>query len=97
MWEAIRLARDIKAAGPKKFTQHMVPHVVRPAQIIWNKALCAIFLFLCFAFFYSAWSYSKAHTSSPNPAGIALSSFMGLVMAFFGVASWLRVRRLSRL
>lgn len=92
--EAVRLARSIKAAGPRKFTQHMVPHVVRPAQIIWNKVLAALFLLLALVFYVSAARY---YASTPNPVGCVFAAFIGTVMAAFGIASLLKARRLSRL
>jgi hypothetical protein len=92
--EAIRLALQIKAAGPRRFSQHMMPHVVRPAQIIWNKALGAVFLLLALLFLGSGVRY---YTSAPNPLGLGLAIFIGLIMGAFGINSLLRARRLSRL
>ena len=84
-------ARYAKPDQARKLAQHMVPHVVRPAQIIWNKAIAAIFLLLA-VYFYG---YAATHPS--NPAGLLGGIFLGSVMAFFAVTSFLRVRRLSRL
>jgi hypothetical protein len=84
-------ARYAKPDNARKLAQHMVPHVVRPAQIIWNKALGAIFLLLALYF------YSYAGTHPNNPAAVAGGIFLGSIMAFFAVTSFLRVRRLSRL
>jgi hypothetical protein len=96
--EALRLASSIKRAGPRKFTQHMMPHVVRPAQIIWNKALGGVFLLLALLFFGSAVNYFRGLSSlSPNPVGLGFSFFLGVVMAAFGINSFLKARRLSRL
>ena len=92
--EAFRLARNIKAAGPRRFSQHMIPHVVRPAQIIWNKALGAVFLLLAFIFFGSGVRY---YTSSPNPLATILAVFIGIIMAVFGISSFRKARRISRL
>jgi hypothetical protein len=72
----------------------MVPHVVRPAQIIWNKVLGALFLFLALVFLGSGVRY---YTGPRNPVGIALAAFIGFVMAAFGISSFLKARRLSRL
>ena len=93
--DAVRLAASIKKAGPRKFTQHMIPHVVRPAQIIWNKALGAVFLLLALLFFGSALNYYRG--VSPNPLGLGFACFLGLTMAAFGVSSIRKARRLTRL
>jgi hypothetical protein len=84
-------ARYAKPDQARKFAEHMVPHVVRPAQIIWNKAIAAIFLLLAIYF------YGYAVTHESNPAGLIGGLFLGSVMAFFAGTSFLRVRRLSRL
>lgn len=82
----------------RKFAQHMVPHVVRPAQIIWNKAIGAVFILFAFLFFSNAYKYFHTlRTDSPNPIGLGFSIFLGSVMGFFGIASFLKARRISRL
>jgi hypothetical protein len=88
---ALKYARYAKPDNAKKFAQHMVPHVVRPAQIIWNKAIGSLFGLLAAMFFWHA--YNRAD----NPATLFMASFLGLVMLFFCIISFLRVRRLSRL
>lgn len=91
----------MKYANPesaRKFAQHMVPHVVRPAQIIWNKAIGAVFLLFAFLFFSSSYKYFHTlHTDSPNPIGLGFSLFLGLIMTFFGIGSFLKARRIARL
>jgi hypothetical protein len=88
--DALKYRKYANADHARKFAQHMVPHVVRPAQIIWNKALGAVFGFLAF----SGFTYAFKH--SDNPAALALAAFFGAVMAFFCVTSFLRAWRLSR-
>jgi hypothetical protein len=96
--DAVRLAASIKKAGPRKFTQHMVPHVVRPAQIMWNQALGAVFLLLSLLFFGNAVNYYRTFdTVAPNPLGFGFACFLGLTMGAFGVSSLRKARRLSRL
>lgn len=81
----------------RKFAAHMVPHVVRPAQIIWNKAIGAIFLLFAVLFFGNAYRYFQTlHSDSPAALGLVFSLFLGGVMGFFGVVSFLKARRLSR-
>lgn len=93
MFEALRLARSIKAAGPRRFAQHMVPHVVRPAQIIWNKVLASLFALFAIWMFASAVNYYRLQ----NPVGVGMTIFFGSVMLWFAITSYLRVRHLSRL
>jgi hypothetical protein len=91
----------MKYANPdsaRKFAQHMVPHVVRPAQIIWNKAIGAIFLLFAILFFSNAYKYFHTlQSDSPNPIGLGFSLFLGAIMGFFGITSFLKARRIERL
>lgn len=91
----------MKYANPesaRKFAQHMVPHVVRPAQILWNKAIGGVFLLFAVLFFSYSYKYLHTlHTDSPNPVGLGFSLFLGLIMGFFGIASFLKARRIERL
>jgi hypothetical protein len=72
----------------------MVPHVVRPAQIIWNKVLGALFLLLALVILGSGVRY---YTGPKNPAGVVMSGIFGITLAGFGINSFLKARRLSRL
>jgi predicted membrane channel-forming protein YqfA (hemolysin III family) len=89
--DAVKYARLIKADHAKKFAQHMVPAVVRPAQILWNKALGAVFGVMALIAFHYAYIHAD------NPAAMLMAGFFGAVMFIFCVSSFLRVRRLSRL
>ena len=93
--EAVRIVRSGHA---KRFAQHVVPQVVRPARVIWNQAIGLVFLLLAALFLINAAHYYRSlHTEEQNPVGLGFSLFLGLVMAFFGIHSFLRARRISRL
>ena len=85
---ALKYARPEHA---RKFAAHVVPHVVRPAQIIWNQAIGAIFLLFSLSFF------GYAGTHSNNAAAMFGGVFLGLIMGYFGVSSFIKARRLARL
>lgn len=91
----------MKYANPdsaRKFAHHMVPHVVRPAQIIWNKAIGAVFLLFAAGFLkYGYTCYQTLHTDTPNRVGLVFAIFLGSIMGFFGIDAFLRARRISRL
>jgi hypothetical protein len=89
---AFRLAnRYANVDNAKKFAQHVVPEVVRPARIIWNQAIGAVFLLLAISF----GGYGVIHSN--NLGGKIGGIFLGLVMAFFSVTSFLKARQISRL
>ncbi|MBV9267686.1 MAG: hypothetical protein JO061_16070 [Acidobacteriaceae bacterium] len=96
--DALKYTKYANADHARKFAQHMVPHVVRPAQIIWNKALGGLFLVLAFMFASYAWKYyGLLKTPDANPVAFGFAVFMAAIMAVFGTTSLLRARRLSRL
>jgi hypothetical protein len=90
--DAVKFAQMYaKPDRARQFANHMIPHVVRPAQIIWNKALGALFGVLAILGFH------HASLHKDNPAAVIMACFFGSVMAVFCIGSFLRVRRLSRL
>lgn len=87
--DAIRLARTTKLDDAKRFAQHVVPEVVRPARVIWNQAIGGLFLLLAVYFL----GYAGTHRE--NPAGMVFGIFLGSLMVFFGINSFLKARRIA--
>jgi predicted phage tail protein len=95
--EAIKAARTFKVDHARKFAQHVVPEVVRPARVIWNQAIGGIFLLFALLFFGNAARYySDLHAASRNGVALGFSVFLGAVMAIFAVASFAKARRIAR-
>jgi hypothetical protein len=95
--DAVRAVKLFKVDHARKFAQHVVPEVVRPARIIWNQAVGAVFLLFAFLFFGNSVRYYNGLAADPrNTVALGFSLFLGGVMAFFGTASFLRARRISR-
>lgn len=96
--DAVKVVRTVRIRHVKIFTQHVVPEVVRPARVIWNQAVGGVFLLFAVLFFANALRYYKdIHADSHNGLALVLSLFLGLVMAFFGLGSFLKARRISRM
>ena len=75
----------------------MVPHVVRPAQIIWNQAIGLIFLVLAVGAFSKSYNAYRALGSDPNSSfQLFISLLFGIPMLCFGINSFWRARKLSR-
>jgi predicted phage tail protein len=95
--DAIRTARGLKLSHAQKFAQHVVPEVVRPARIIWNQAIGGVFVLFAVLFFGAAFRYVDSKTGFvSSPVGLIFSVFLGLIMAFFGITSFLKARRIGR-
>ncbi len=80
----------MKVEHARRFATHVVPEVVRPARILWNQAIGGVFVLFAISFF----SYAAIHRD--NPAGIAGGIFLGLVMSYFALSSFLKARRIGR-
>ena len=94
--EAIRLARSAKIDDAKRFAHHVVPEVMRPARVIWNQAIGALFLVLAMpALFKAVQLYRTLDTDPKSGFGLALALFFIAVMVFFGINSFLKARRIG--
>lgn len=95
--DAIKTVKLLKVDHARKFAQHVVPEVVRPARIIWNQAIGAIFLLFALLFFGNSVRYYNGIGADPrNSVALGFSLFLGIVMAFFGIASFRKARHISR-
>lgn len=92
-----RYAKYVNADHARKFSQHMVPHVVRPAQIIWNQVVGLIFLVLAVGALSQAYKfYQLLGTDPKSGAQLFIALLFGLPMLYFGITSFMRARKLSR-
>ena len=87
--DAIKFVRSVRPHHAQTFAKTVVPEVVRPARVIWNQVIGAIFLLFAFSFF----SYAAIHRD--NPAGVVFGILLGSVMAFFGGTSFLNARQIA--
>lgn len=94
--DAVKLARSAKIDDAKRFAQHVVPEVVRPARVIWNQAIGALFLVLAApAFIKAVQLYRTLETDPKSSFGLALALIFVAVMVFFGINSFLKARRIA--
>ena len=80
-----------------RFLGHVMPGVIRPLRVLWNEIIGFVFVVL------AAWAAPSAIRNVREFAGDAGSFFrvilsigFSAVMAYFGIASFLRARRISR-
>jgi hypothetical protein len=81
----------------QKFLGHVMPQVIKPLHALWNEIIGFVFLVLAVYMGSSAIRNARHYEGDPQSfILIVLSfSFAGL-MAYFGIASFLRARRISR-
>ena len=84
------------------FLKHIVPAIVKPMHSLWNEVIG--FLFLSFAAFFGvrAVLYYQKYVHAPPAAAprellrVVVTVFFAVVMALYGISSFLRARRISR-
>jgi hypothetical protein len=84
------------------FFKHIIPAIVKPMHALWNEVIG--FFFLCFSAFFGvrAAAYYRSYTQAPAAAApgeflrVVITGFFAVVMAWFGISSFLRARKISR-
>ncbi len=77
----------------KKFLVHVMPGVVRPIHILWNQVIGFFFLVLALLPVPSAVRAWGKDGSGPR---LALTIPFVVLMAWFGVTSFLKARKISK-
>jgi hypothetical protein len=90
-------AAKVVAPNAGKFAKHVVPHVVKPARVVWNQVIGVLFLVFGVPAVFKAVSFYRTMDSDPQSSGrFALSAVFGFIMLAFGIGSFLRARRIAR-
>jgi hypothetical protein len=77
----------------KKFLGHVVPGVVRPIHILWNQVIGFFFIVLALLPIHSIIRDWNRDDSGPR---LALEIPFAVMMAGFGIHSFLRARKISK-
>lgn len=89
----ISKARDTAS----KFSQHVLPGVVRPMRVLWNEIIGFIFLCMAVPAITSAVrTLHKFEGDGSSMLKLIVTSIFGVIMICFGVSSFLRARKISR-
>ena len=77
----------------KKFLGHVIPGVARPIHILWNQVIGFFFIVLALIPVHSIIRDWGRDDSAPR---LALEIPFALIMAGFGIHSFLRARKISK-
>ena len=77
-------------AKAKQFVGHVLPGVIRPIHILWNQMIGFVFLVLAVVF-----GYRVFHGKEPSGLQIVGGAF-ALLMAWFGISSFWKARKISK-
>jgi hypothetical protein len=90
-------AQKSKAGLVNRFLGHVVPGIVRPMHALWNEIIGFFFIVLAIYFAPSAWRSvrtfdGKAESVFRTAGAVGFT----LLMAYFGISSFLKARKISR-
>jgi len=80
-----------------RFLEHVMPGVVRPLRVLWHEVIG--FLFLVFAVVLGSSAIRSVRgvaEEDPSIGRILMSFFLPVLLAYFGITSFLRARKISR-
>ena len=80
-----------------RFVEHVLPGVARPMRVLWHEVIGFIFIVLAVMFGSSAMrNYRALQAEEISILRLAVSFFLPVLMAYFGITSFLRARKISR-
>lgn len=80
-----------------KFVSHVVPGVIKPLHALWNEVIG--FLFLVFAALSGFYVFRAVRSFNGDVEGlgrVVFPALFGLAMAYFGISSFLKARKITR-
>ena len=86
-----------KPGKARMFFSHVVPAVIRPLRVLWNEMIGFVFIML--AVWATPSAIRNVRALNDGDGGMfraVISVFFAAVMVFFGIASFLRARKISR-
>jgi hypothetical protein len=71
----------VKNPIARKFAYHVVPHVVRPARIIWNQIIGALFVLIAASVLFKSYQFMSNMGKEPeNGARLLFTLPFGLLL-----------------
>jgi threonine/homoserine/homoserine lactone efflux protein len=76
---------------------HVMPRVIRPLHALWNEVIGFLFIvFAVVAGFYVVRAVRSFEGDVEGLVRILLPGLFGLLMAYFGISSFLKARKITR-
>jgi hypothetical protein len=91
------VARPSLTTHGVEFLRHVAPRIIRPLRSLWHEVIGFLFLVLATMFGSAAVrSYLKLGEQDGAMVRLVGAGFLTLLMAWFGITSFLRARKISR-
>jgi hypothetical protein len=87
----------VKAVG-KQFLRHVLPTIIKPIRVLWNELIAFVFVVFAVVAGFSTYRALRDFDGDADSLfRVVLTSVFALIMLFFGLTSFLRARKISRL
>lgn len=81
----------------RRFLNHVVPAVVKPAHTLWHELIGFIFILLATGFVFSGFRAWRQFDGSPGAIlRLVMLGFGVCILGGYGISSFLRARKISR-
>jgi threonine/homoserine/homoserine lactone efflux protein len=90
------VAKRSLATHGVQFVRHVVPQLVRPIRSLWHEVIGFLFLSLAFLAAISGFRVARNLEDPANMFRLIITVIFALIMAGFGISSFLRARKISR-
>jgi hypothetical protein len=79
-----------------RFLGHVLPGVIKPLHSLWNEVIGFVFIVFAVMAAFSTWRSMRMSSGSPDIFKAVVSAGFALMMAYFGISSFLKARKISR-
>ena len=100
VWKRFTVQQGVRYGH--EFVRHIVPAVMKPARTLWNEVIGFLFLSFAAIFAFKTVRYGMDFVKAGPEGGtgdlirVAMAGFCTFIMAWYGISSFLRARRISR-
>jgi hypothetical protein len=100
VWKRMTVRQGVRYG--REFAKHVIPAILKPAKILWNEVIGFLFLSFAVVFGFKTVRYSMDYMKAGPQGGsgelvrLAMAGFCTFLMAWYGISSFLRARKISR-
>ena len=81
----------------RAFLTHVVPAVMKPLRTLWNEIIGFLFIVIAIPFLFKGYQIVNRFDGSIGAIlSVAMCAFMTILMAGYGISSFLKARKISR-
>ena len=100
VWKRLTVRHGVQFG--REFVKHIVPAILKPARTLWNQVIGFLFLSFSVIFGLKTVRYVLDYRKAGPDGGtgelirLAMAGFCTFLMAWYGISSFLRARKISR-